>query len=178
MLEEKYLLLALISCLGISACSTTPNADNYTKKMNQPTVLNGAEADKEAKQLNKPAWNELKLANIVSYRINPEGNYAEDIKNGYLYIRANVINQGDNPSQAKWRCKFYDSNGVTIADSENSLPANSAMGLGWHNMLVYPIKNKSQTDDANLITCVAPNKLATDFRIEVHDTANDITIYK
>lgn len=171
------ILVASIAVLG--ACSSTPNADNYQKVMNQPVVQNdGVNGDKAAKQLNKTAWNELKTANIVATRVDKAGNYAAGSAGGYLYVRANIVNEGEKPVQANWRCKFYDSNGIAIGDEQNNQRATEDLGLGWHTMLAYPVTAKSQTDEANLVRCIAPSKLATDFRVEVHDTSNDITVYK
>jgi hypothetical protein len=174
----KFGLCVSITGLILVGCSTAPTVNNYSTYMNQPTVKNGDSGTIENKQLNKPAWNELEVAGMHSYRQMPDGSYAYNPHDGLLYVRASVVNSGTTPVQAKWRCKFYDSNNIPLYDEQNDERATSAMGLGWHTMIAYPLKSKSQTDDANLIRCVAPEARATEYRIEAHDTANDITIYK
>lgn len=177
-MKLKLIFLGLVSLGLVVACSSTTTADNYTQTMNHPEVQNGAVGDKAEKKLNQKAWNNMEVANITSTRVSKDGKYAYNHAEGYLYIRANVVNEGDKPSQAKWRCKFYDSNGIVIGDDENHKPATTDTGLGWHTMLAYPVNASSHTDEENLIRCIAPSKLATEFRVEVHDTANDITIHK
>lgn len=180
-MNRKLKSILIPAVITLTACSTTPNADNYTKVMNQPVVSNGAQVEAQTTQLNKAAWRELKIAQAVSTRINKatgEPIPSQTSGEGYLYVRASIVNEGDSPVQANWRCKFYNSSGIPFGDDENDLTATSKTGLGWHTMIAYPVKASSQTDDANIVRCIAPSKLATQFKIEVHDTSNDVTIYK
>lgn len=176
---RKLIKLSVVasSILLVVGCSTTPNAKNYAEYMNQPDVKNGDVQNVATKQLNKPAWNDLKISNASSVRRDLDGNYANDPNKGYLFVRANVVNEGKTPVQAKWRCKFYDSNNIALNDEENDQTATTETGLGWHTMVAYPVTAKSQVNEANLVRCIAPTPLATEFRVEVHDTANDITTY-
>ena len=177
MKKITQLTLSVSSALLIVGCSTTPTAKNYSEYMNQPNVKNGEVQNADNKALNKPAWNDLKISNATSVRRDLDGNYANNPNKGYLFVRANIVNEGTTPVQAKWRCKFYDSNNITLEDEQNDENAKSATGLGWHTMVAYPVTAKSHVNEANLVHCVAPTPLATEFRVEVHDTANDITTY-
>ncbi|MDD3265813.1 MAG: hypothetical protein PHC75_01365 [Burkholderiales bacterium] len=177
-MKLKLVILSIVSLGAIVACSSAPTADNYSQTMNEPAVQNGAVNSKGDKKLNEKAWNNLEVANITSTHVSKDGSYAYNKTEGYLFIRANIVNEGDSPAQAKWRCKFYDSNGIAVGDDDNNKPATNETGIGWHTMLAYPVAASSHTHEENLIRCVAPSKLATEFRVEVHDTANDVTVYK
>lgn len=177
-MKQIKLLSVLFLPICIISCSSTPKASNYTKVMNQPEVQSSGVSDVGEKKLNKAAWNDLEIAHATATRRLKDGSYANSPQDGYLYVRASIVNEGDRPVQAKWRCKFYDSNNIVIGDDENDLPATSSKGLGWHTMLAYPVKSSSHTDEANLVHCIAPSKLATEFRVEVHDTANGVLVYK
>ena len=173
----KKRIIILGSGLLLMGCSTAPTVNNYTTYMNEPVVKHGDDSPIADKLLNKPAWNEIKVAGMQSYRKLDDGSYADKPQDGILNVRATIVNSGKSPVQASWRCKFYDSNNVALEDDLNDERATTTAGLGWHTMVVYPLTSKSQTDEANLIRCVAPDAAATNYRIEVHDTANDVTVY-
>lgn len=175
-------ILILIGAMSIVACSSTiPNAGNYTTVMNQPNVKSGNQVDVSTTKLNQQAWRDLEVSHATSILVDKSGNMIPHgaTGEGYLFIRANIVNEGNTPTQANWRCKFYNSAGLVIGDDENDQVADkfNKTGLGWHSMVVYPVASSIHTDEANLIRCVAPSKLATQFKIEVHDRANDVTLY-
>ncbi|AUR52160.1 hypothetical protein [Aquella oligotrophica] len=175
--NHVYALLILVSGIIATGCSTTPSADNYGKYMNQPEVQNGDEGKINEKKLNQQAWSEVEITKMTSVRRMADGSYSNNPHEGLMHVRAVLVNEGDRPIQGHWRCKFYDSNNLPLNEEENNRNASHDEGLGWHTMVVYPVKSKSQRDDANVIKCMAPSKLATNYRIEFHDTSNDITEY-
>lgn len=172
-----HALVILTASLLTIGCSTTPSASNYGKYMNQPEIQNGDEAKIDEKKLNQKAWSEVEITKMTSVRRMADGSYATNPHEGLMHVRAVLVNEGDRPIQGHWRCKFYDSNNLPLNEEETNQNATSDEGLGWHTMVVYPVKSKSQRDDANVIKCVAPSKLASNYRIEFHDTSNDITEY-
>lgn len=170
-------ITSLALAIPLVCCASKPTADNYAKYMNQPEVQNGDVSKISEKKLNQQAWNSVEITKMTSVRRFADGSYSSDPQQGLLYVRAVLVNEGDQPIQGHWRCKFYDSNNLPVNEDENNQIANSDTGLGWHTMVVFPVTAKSQRDDANVIRCIAPSKYATNYRIEFHDTANDITEY-
>lgn len=177
--QIAILSIALGSLIGCS--NNTINADNYSQKMNQPQIAGGDQAKAEDLKLNPNAWNQLDITkNAHKVMMTPDGDYhvaTDPSKNGYWMINANVINHGSKATQVKWRCKFYDGIGRTIGGNDNNQLASNEHSLGWHTMVIYPVNSKMMTDDANSITCVSPTNKAVDGKLEVHDMANDVTVY-
>lgn len=172
-------LLCCAASLSLLACSSTTNAGNYVQTMNQPAAQGGEIKDASTVTLNAKAMNSLKLVVPRQFELNPDGSYTITSRGtGTLFVRATVINEGTRTVQAKWRCKFYDANAMPIGDVENQQVATNPTGLGWHSMVVYPVNSKGVTDDENYISCSAPTKRAVEFRIELHDMTNDVTLYK
>jgi hypothetical protein len=164
--------------LALAGCTGTPSAGNYSEVMNTPDVKSGAKADAEDKIANKRAWNEIEVTQITAVKRSEDGHYATDPNKGVLNVRAVLVNSGDSPVQGNWRCRFFDSNGIPLYEDASNEVATSPQGLGWHRMIVYPVKSRMQTDEANEIRCKAADSFATEYRVEFHDTSNDITIYE
>lgn len=172
-------LLCCAGSLSLLACSSTTNAGNYIQTMNQPAPQGGDVKDVKDITLNPNSMNSLKLVVPRNFELNQDGSYTLTKRGtGTLFVRASVINEGTRVVQAKWRCKFYDANAMPIGDVENQQVATDPTGLGWHTMPVYPVNSKGITDDENYISCAAPTKRAVEFRIELHDMTNDVTLYK
>jgi hypothetical protein len=168
----------LVSALFLAACSTKPTVNNYNTYMNTPEVKSGSASSIDGQLANKPGWNAIKVTEMSLHRTLPDGSYATDATHGVLTVRANLINSGDTPVQGNWRCIFFDSNNLPLYETQSNQVTTEAQGLGWHLMVVYPLSAKSRTYDANVINCKAADPLATNYRVEFHDTANDITVYK
>lgn len=175
-IEIKYLTMIMVCAL--TACSSEPTAENYAEVMNTPTIKSGESSEIDANLANKNAWNEVTVTQMTAVRRLPDGHYAPDANMGVLTVRAVLVNEGDTPVQGNWRCRFFDSNGLPLYEDENNLVAKTPTGLGWHRMIVYPVKSRMQTDEANVIRCQAEDTLATDYRVEFHDTSNDVKVYK
>ena len=171
-------LLALVAAVALAACSSKPTANNYNSYMNTPEVKSGASGSIDSQIANKAAWNKVEVTQLSLRRTLPDGSYSSDSTQGVLTVRATLVNSGDTPVQGNWRCHFFDSNGISLYEAENKQVASDDVGLGWHRMILYPLQSKTQTYDANVINCKAIDSLATEYRVEFHDTANDITIYK
>lgn len=172
----KFLTLGIFAS-SIIGCSSI-NSDNYVQKTNQPQIQGGDTADRAAIKLNPTAWNNLDVTkNTADVRVTKDGERVVGNETSYLLLRANVVNNGDQAAEVKWRCKFYLANNIPLGDSENNKVATDETGLGWHTMIVYPVKSKAMVDDANVIMCVSPYTKATSGKIEVHDMSNDVTIY-
>jgi hypothetical protein len=170
--------IALVTTLILAGCTTKPTVNNYNTYMNSPEVKSGSSGAIDAQIANKAAWNDIKITEMSLHRTLKEGSYSTDSTQGVLTVRANLVNSGNTPVQGNWRCNFFDSNNLPLyADSNNQVALNE-QSLGWHRMIVYPLSSKSQIYDANVIHCKADDSLATNYRVEFHDTANDITVYK
>ncbi len=173
--------LKLVSLLGMTlvmtGCATTPNVSNYEQYMNEPQVQHGGAGSIDAQISNQKAWNAVKVAQMTSVRRLPDGNYSTNPSKGLLTVRAVLINSGQQPTQGNWRCRFFDSNNLPLYAQKSSQSATTPTGLGWHSMVVYPITSKTQTADANVIHCQALDSKAVNYRVEFHDTQNDITVY-
>jgi hypothetical protein len=168
-----------VASVVLAGCIPNPTASNYNDYMNTPQAKAGTTATIDGQLANKAAWNKIEVTQMSLLRTLPDGSYAQDNTQGMLTVRATLVNSGDTPVQGNWRCKFYDSNNLPLYESESNKIATDPNGIGWHqNMIVYPLKSKSQTDDANVINCKAQDSRATNYRVEFHDTANDVTIYK
>lgn len=174
---QLVLPLAVAATLALAGCSSTPSASNYNSYMNSPTVKNGDVGQVDSQIANKAGWNAVQVTQMASVRKLPDGSYATNPAEGLLTVRAVLVNSGTSPVQGNWRCKFYDSNNMPLYEDLSNAVAKNDKGLGWHRMVVYPLSSKSQTDDANVVNCVAPDSLATNYRVEFHDTSNDITVY-
>jgi hypothetical protein len=170
--------LILLMVAAIAGCSSKPTASNYNSYMNQPEVKHGNVGEIDSQIANKAAWNQVTVTQMASVRKLVDGTYTTNPNQGILTVRAVLVNKGDTPVQGNWRCKFYDSNNMPVYEDESNEVAKSDIGLGWHRMIVYPLSSKSQTDDANVVNCKAKDSTATNYRVEFHDTSNDITIYK
>lgn len=170
-------VLTLCSSLFLASCASTPNADNYGQYMNDPQAAHGASGDIDSQLANKAAWNNIKATEMTSVRRLANGNYSTSPSQGMLTIRAVLVNSGNKPAQGNWRCRFFDSNNLPLYEKQSNQPATTSDGLGWHEMVVYPIALKSQTADANVIHCKAIDSKAVTSRVEFHDTSNDITVY-
>ena len=176
-MKISKILAICIATGSMVACSST-NSDNYVEKMNQPQTQGGDSADRDTIKLNPDAWNNLDVTRNTSHiYVNKDGEPVVGNETGYLFLRGNVVNHNDKAVEIKWRCKFYSTSGMPFGDSENNMRATHEMGLGWHTMIVHPIKSKRMTDDANVIRCVSPYSKATEGKLEVHDMADDITIF-
>lgn len=177
-MKFKIMLVALAT-VALAGCASKPTANNYNSYMNAPTVKSGATDSIDSQIANKAAWNKVEVTQMTSVR-KQDGNYATDADSGVLVVRAVLVNSGDTPVQGNWRCRFFDSNGLPLYEKASNQLADpdEPMGLGWHRMIVYPLSSKSQTDDANVVNCKARDKFATNYRVEFHDTSNDITVYK
>ncbi|MDQ5920683.1 MAG: hypothetical protein QG673_739 [Pseudomonadota bacterium] len=177
----KKIALVTLALGALVGCSSTINSDNYTQKMNQPQIQGGDQVKAEDLKLNPNGWNQLDVTkNAHKVMMDSNGDYqiATDPKtNGYWMINANIINNSKKATQVKWRCKFYDGIGRTIGGNDNNQLATAENGLGWHTMVIYPVNSKMMTDDANSIMCVSPTNKAIDGKLEVHDMANDVTVY-
>jgi hypothetical protein len=173
--------IALVVAVALAGCSSNkPTADNYNKYMNVPELKAGSTGSIDEQIANKPAWNDVKVANLVLRRTLEDGSYSPDNKQGILTVTANLINEGKKPVQGYWRCHFVDANGLFLydADKSNDQIAVQVDGLGWHSMLLYPALSKTQTYRNYEINCKAIDSFATDYRLEFHDTSNNITVYK
>lgn len=168
----------VITAATLASCSSTRTASNYNSTMNTPDVKSGASDSIDGQMANKRAWNAVTVTQMTSTRRTADGNYASDANQGVLTVRAVLVNEGDTPIQGNWRCRFFDSNGLPLYEDASNQNATTADGLGWHRMVVYPVKANMQTDDANVVNCKAENNLATNYRVEFHDTSNDVTVYK
>ncbi|MBX9704754.1 MAG: hypothetical protein K5Q00_00740 [Gammaproteobacteria bacterium] len=175
-MKLKLSLIALAS-LVMAGCTTTPTASNYSQYMNDPQVQGGGSGDASAQIVNKAAWNNVQATQMTSVRRMPDGSYSTDPSAGVLTVRAVILNSGTQPAQGNWRCRFFDSNNMPLYETKSNQQAKTPTGLGWHSMVVYPVASKSQTDDANVINCQAADSKAVNYRIEFHDTENDITVY-
>jgi hypothetical protein len=171
-------IAVLVASLSLVACSSKPTANNYNDYMNAPTLKSGATGSVDSQIVNKPGWNKIEATQISLVRTFPDGSYATDPSQGVLTVRATLVNTGNSPVQGNWRCNFFDSNHMKLYEAESNQVATTDTGLGWHRMIVYPLQSKNQTYDANVINCKASDSLATNYRVEFHDTANDITVYK
>lgn len=176
-MKVKLSLIAAIVTV-LAGCSSAPTASNYGNYMNDPQVAHGPSADMNAQIANKAAWNDVQVTQMTSVRRLPNGNYSVNPSEGLLTIRAVLINSGDQPVQGNWRCRFFDSNNIPLYEKASNATATKPTGLGWHQMVVYPVTSKTQTDDANVVHCVARDAMATNYRVEFHDTQNDITVYQ
>ncbi len=174
------LQLLSIACASVllASCASTPTANNYNTYMNNPTAQAGAAADVNGQISNQAAWNAVKVTQMTEVRRTKTGGYATNPSEGLLTVRAVLVNTGNAPIQGNWRCRFFDSNNLPLYETQSDQPAQTDKGLGWHTMVVYPLQSKSQTSDANVINCQATTPLATNYRVEFHDTSNDITVYK
>lgn len=183
-MKIRLLFVGLASLL-VAACATTPDADNYNQYMNDPNVQHGASGNVDSMMSNQAAWNNVTITKMTSVRRMPtkpgehhsDSNYAAGPSTGLLTVRAVLVNSGNKPAQGNWRCRFFDSNGLPLYEKQSNQPAKTPMGLGWHSMVVYPVTSKTQTADANVINCQALDAKATTYRVEFHDTQNDITVY-
>lgn len=175
-MKLKLSVIALTSVV-LAGCASTPTASNYTQYMNDPQVQGGGSGDSSAQIVNKAAWNDVQATEMTSVRRMPNGDYATDPSSGLLNVRAVLLNTGTQPAQGNWRCRFFDSNNMPLYEAKSNQTATTPTGLGWHQMVVYPAASKSQTDDANVINCRAADSKAVNYRIEFHDTQNDITVY-
>ena len=178
MKRKIFLIATIITTAMLAGCSSTRTASNYNSSMNTPDVKSGAADSIDSQVANKRAWNAVEVTQMTSVRRTTDGNYASDANSGVLTVRAVLVNSGDSPVQGNWRCRFFDSNNLPLYEDASNQVATSATGLGWHRMIVYPVKSNMQTDDANVINCKASDNLATNYRVEFHDTSNDITVYK
>lgn len=176
---KNLLVVGVVATAALLAsCSSTRTAGNYNSTMNTPDVKSGASDSIDSQVANKRAWNEVEVTQMTSVRRLADGNYATDSNSGVLTVRAVLVNSGDTPVQGNWRCRFFDSNNLPLYEDASNQVATSETGLGWHRMIVYPVKAKMQTDEANVVNCKAADNLATNYRVEFHDTSNDITVYK
>ncbi len=172
------LSLVALATMTLVACTPKPTVNNYVTYMNAPPVKSGDVGSVNNQVLNKSAWNSVAITQMTSIRKLPDGSYTQDQTQGVLTVRAVLVNSAATPVQGNWRCKFYDSNNLPLDEDATNQMATTPDGLGWHTMVVFPVDLKSQTDQPNVINCKATTPLATNYRIEFHDTANDITIYK
>jgi hypothetical protein len=183
-MQLRLLALAVASTMLVG-CATTPTADNYQSYVNDPNIQHGASGNIDSMMSNQAAWNNIKITQMTSVRRMPsqagqhhsDANYATGPSTGLLSVRAVLVNSGEKPAQGNWRCRFFDSNGMPLYEKQSNQTATTATGLGWHSMVVYPLTSKTQTADANVIHCQAGDSKATTYRIEFHDTQNDITVY-
>jgi hypothetical protein len=176
---KTFLTVSIVATAAVLAgCSSTRTADNYNSTMNAPDAKSGTSESMSSQLANKRAWNAIEVTQMTSVRRLADGNYAPDNNSGVLTVRAVLVNSGDTPTQGNWRCNFFDSNNLPLYEDASNEIATSATGLGWHRMIVYPVNSRSQTVDANVVNCKAADNLATNYRVEFHDTSNDITIYK
>jgi hypothetical protein len=178
MKRKIFLIATIATTVLLVGCSSTRTASNYNSSMNAPNVKSGASDSIDSQVANKSAWNQVEVTQMTSVRRLADGNYAPDANSGMLTVRAVLVNSGDTPIQGNWRCLFFDSNNLPLYEDASNQMASTATGLGWHRMIVYPVKAKMQTVDANVVNCQAENNLATNYRVEFHDTSNDITVYK
>jgi hypothetical protein len=170
--------LALVPTLFLAACSSTPTVDNYHKQMNTPQLKSGSAGAVDDQVVNKAGWNKIAVTQMSSHRTLEDGHYSTDPSQGVLTVRASLVNDGTTPVQGNWRCKFYDSNNMPLYETASNQVATDSDSLGWHRMIVHPLKSKSQTHESNVVYCKALDPYAVNYRIEFHDTANDITVYK
>lgn len=177
-MKFKFPLVAM-SVLVLAGCASQPTASNYNNYMNAPQVKQGASGDINDQIANKAGWNKVEVTQMTSVRRLENGDYSADPAGGFLTVRAVLVNSGNTPVQGNWRCLFFDSNNMPLYENASNQQAgnNNQHGLGWHRMVVYPLSSKSQTNDANVVNCKAPTSLATNYRVEFHDTGNDITVY-
>jgi hypothetical protein len=176
---KNLLAIGVVMTVAVLAgCSTTRTAGNYNSSMNAPDAKSGDSQSIDSQVANKSAWNTVEVTQMTSLRRLADGNYAPDANSGMLTVRAVLLNSGDTPTQGNWRCLFFDSNNLPLYEDASNQVATTATGLGWHRMIVYPVKAKMQTVDANVVHCQAADNLATNYRVEFHDTSNDITVYK
>lgn len=176
-MKLSFVIPVLCSSMLLASCASNPSADNYGQYMNNPNVAHGASGNIDSQLANKAAWNNVKATEITSVRRTPTGAYAANPNTGVLTVRAVLVNSGNAPAQGNWRCRFFDSNNLPLYEAQSNQMAKKADDLGWHTMVVYPLRSKSQTADANVIHCKALTANAVTSRIEFHDTSNDITVY-
>lgn len=175
-MNKKIIVASLILAGGLFGCSSV--ADNYHQQMNQPQVQASDSKDRNEVKLNPDAWKNLDITrNTANIWIDKNGDVAHNREDGYMFMRAGIINQGDKAVEIKWRCKFYSAQGIPLGEEDYNKTATDDTGLGWHRMILWPVKSTAHTDDANVMRCVSPSKRATDGRFEVHDLADDMTIY-
>ena len=176
-MKIKLFSVVAISVL-LAACSSRVTPSNYNESMNAPDVKSGATDSIDSQVANKRGWNKVEVTQMTSVRRLADGNYATGSTQGMLTVRAVIVNAGDSPVQGNWRCMFYDSNNLPLYEEASNQVATTSTGLGWHRMIVYPVASGTQTADANVINCKADDSLATNYRVEFHDTGNDVTVYK
>lgn len=174
----SLVLATVITVAVLASCSSTRTASNYNQSMNAPDAKSGDTGSIDQQMANKSAWNQVEVTQMTQTRRLPDGNYAPDANSGVLTVRAVLVNSGNTPIQGNWRCLFFDSNNLPLYEDPSNQMATTATGLGWHRMIVYPVKAKMQTVDANVVNCQAADNLATNYRVEFHDTSNDVTVYK
>lgn len=175
----KRRIISLLVAALVVGCSTTTTAANYHEQMNQPTVQAGMTKDKDEAKLNPRSWKEIEITqNSSDQWVDEDGDTVLDHKQGYLFMRASVVNENTRPIEVKWRCKFYNSTNHPIAEEEYNKTATTTTGLGWHREIIYPVTASHHTDDANVLKCVSPSKRAVTGKFEVHDLADDIVVYR
>lgn len=171
-------LLILGTLIGAMVGCSSTHSGNYVDKMNQPQIQAGETKDRDDAKLNPDAWKELNITkNSTNIWVDEHGDIVHNRADGYMFMRASIVNEGDNAVEIKWRCKFYTAQGYPIGEEEYNKTATETTGLGWHREIIWPVKSTMHTDDANVMKCVSPSKRATNGKFEVHDLADDITIY-
>lgn len=188
--QQLGIVVSLATLFGCSSPATPQQTEyiQYQAKTNSVEKSSGENVDVAKATLlpenMKNDKNELKVIYARQKEINIHAD--EDSEeamvfkqgSGHMSFRGVIELVGDKPALADWRCKFYDVNGDDLYEAENNSIAKSTTGLGWHRIKVYPRSSKANRHEDSVFKCIAPSTAAVKAQVEVHDTANDITVYK